>query len=405
MARRGVGVGTVIPPKGRRRSWAVRFNAYGERHFVALGRSEDGWSRQRAEAELRHILADVERGIWKPYEPPAVQVPQEMPVFEEFAAEWLAINSPGWRHWTLAHYNWALKSHLLPFFGQHRLSEITVQEVDRYRSWKATQSVRRARTSKAVRGHAPKRLSPRSINNTIRALSTILELAVDYGHLKSNPARGRKRLLKESKRPRSYLQPVQVRALLRAAEQMDREANTRDNRRRQALLATLALAGLRIGEALDLRWRDVDPSGQWLHVDHAKTDAGVRRVDLTPTLRELLLVYRDRTPHGSGDDRVFPTKKGKRDNPSNIRNRLIRRAVEQANKELRGGGLQEIEAITPHSLRRTYISLALAAGADVPYVMRQAGHSDPRMTLSVYAGVIASGTDHGAAVDDLIGDL
>jgi integrase len=404
MARRGVGAGTVIPPKGRRRSWAVRFKAYGKRHFVTLGRPEDGWNRQRADAELRHILADAERGIWKPYDPPAIQIPQEMPVFEEFAAEWLAINSSGWRDFTLAHYNWALKSHLLPFFGQHRLVEITVQEVDRYRSWKATQPIRRGGASETTKRNAPL-LSARSINNTIRALSTILELAVDYGYLQSNPARGRKRLLKESKPPRSYLQPVQVRALLRAAEQMDREASGRDNRRRQALLATLALAGLRIGEALDLRWRDVDPSGRWLRVNQAKTDTGVRRVDLTPTLRTLLLVYRDQTPHASQDDRVFPTKKGKRDNPSNIRNRLIRRAVEQANEELQEVGHQAIGRISPHSLRRTYISLALAAGADVPYVMKQAGHSDPRMTLSVYAGVIASGTDHGAAVDNLIGAL
>ena len=77
--------------------------------------------------------------------------------------------------------------------------------------------------------------------------------------------------------------------------------------------------------------------------------------------------------------------------------------MKQANAELRAAGHQEIGAITPHSLRRTYISLALAAGADVPYVMEQAGHSDPRMTLGIYAGVIASKTDHGAALDGLVG--
>lgn len=40
--------------------------------------------------------------------------------------------------------------------------------------------------------------------------------------------------------------------------------------------------------------------------------------------------------------------------------------------------------------------------ADVPYVMAQVGHTDPKMTLGVYAQVIASKTDHGAALDGLV---
>ena len=58
--------------------------------------------------------------------------------------------------------------------------------------------------------------------------------------------------------------------------------------------------------------------------------------------------------------------------------------------------------VTPHSLRRTFISLLLAAGADVPCVMAQAGHSDPKMTLGLYAQVIASKTDYGAALDGIV---
>ena len=41
-------------------------------------------------------------------------------------------------------------------------------------------------------------------------------------------------------------------------------------------------------------------------------------------------------------------------------------------------------------------------GADVPYVMAQAGHSDSKMTLGIHPQVIASKTDHGAAVDGLV---
>jgi hypothetical protein len=49
------------------------------------------------------------------------------------------------------------------------------------------------------------------------------------------------------------------------------------------------------------------------------------------------------------------------------------------------------EGITPHSLRRTFISLLLATGEEVPYVMRQVGHSDPKVTLSIYAQVMYRG--------------
>jgi hypothetical protein len=85
--------GQVIEPSDGR-SWAIRFRAYGKRRYVSLGTAEEGWNRKRAEAELRHVLADVERGLWRPYEP--AQVPQvaEAPTFHEFASEWLENREP-----------------------------------------------------------------------------------------------------------------------------------------------------------------------------------------------------------------------------------------------------------------------------------------------------------------------
>ena len=44
--------------------------------------------------------------------------------------------------------------------------------------------------------------------------------------------------------------------------------------------------------------------------------------------------------------------------------------------------------VTPHTLRRTYISLMLAARADVPYVQDRVGHTNPRPTLEIYALVL-----------------
>jgi hypothetical protein len=85
-----------------------------------------------------------------------------------------------------------------------------------------------------------------------------------------------------------------------------------------------------------------------------------------------------------------------------VRTRFLARAVERANASLAEDGGEPIQGATPHGLRRTFVSLLLPAGADVPYVMAQAGHSDPKMTLGIYAKVIASATDHGAALDELV---
>jgi hypothetical protein len=49
--------------------------------------------------------------------------------------------------------------------------------------------------------------------------------------------------------------------------------------------------------------------------------------------------------------------------------------------------LPPLPKVTPHALRRTYISLMIEAGAPLPYVMSQVGHPDSRTTLEIYAQV------------------
>ena len=145
--------GQVIAPDGKRQpSWAIRFRAYGKRRFVTLGRSEDGWNRLRAERELRHILADVERGIWQPENPAPAPVESGVePTFEEFATAWLRDGEPGWRPKTISDYRWALELHLLPHFAGHRLSEITVEEVDRYKANKLREGKQSGRALRLLR--------------------------------------------------------------------------------------------------------------------------------------------------------------------------------------------------------------------------------------------------------------
>jgi len=418
MARAAKGQIVVRTRVDGSRVFALRFRAYGRREFVTLGSTDDGWSRGRAEEELQNVLADVRRGTWRPRrDEPAPERLVPVPAFHEFASEWYAAKEPELAERTRVDYRWRLSNHLLPWFAKHRLSAITIEEVDRYRAFKVAERerIRKARE----RGDTTARpLSNESINKTLVLLAAILDVAVEYGHMPANPASGRRRRLKAATPARTFLHPPQVAALLAAAGRLDQEAPREgDSRRRQPLLATLALAGLRIGEALELRWRDVNLGAGRLDVTDAKTPAGVRRVDLTPALRELLTEYRARARHARPADYVFATepgygrRKGKtgstdgggRDDESNVR-RLLARAVAAANGTLDGQEAQPIPAgLTPHSLRRTYISLQLAGGADVRYVMGQVGHTDPGLTLRIYAQVIDSDRGHGAHVDELVG--
>jgi integrase len=272
----------------------------------------------------------------------------------------------------LDHQVGELTLHLLPFFAEHRLSEITIAEVDRYRQAKVREG----------------RLSATSINKTIQRLGQILEIAVERELIDRNPAKGKRRRLKQPRPPRTWLDRAdQIATLLGAAGELDAEARVdRRASSRRALLSALTFAGLRIGEALALRWSDVDLAAGRLRVRAAKTDAGVREVDLLPTLRDELAVYRARARFTAPDDFVFPTENGGRQNASNVRNRVLARSMERANRRLAERDLAPLpEGLTPHSLRRTYASLLIAKGDELPYVMAQLGHADPKMTLGVYA--------------------
>lgn len=153
------------------------------------------------------------------------------------------------------------------------------------------------------------------------------------------------------------------------------------NRRGQ--LTTLIFAGLRIGEFLALRWGDVDLAGGWITVRKSKTDAGRRKVKVRPVLRDVLLAHKplDASP----DAYVFGTAQGKQQNPSNIRARVIAKAIERANERLEDAGEPPLPRLTPHGLRRTFASLLYGIGEASPVVMAELGHTDPGLALSIYA--------------------
>jgi integrase len=76
------------------------------------------------------------------------------------------------------------------------------------------------------------------------------------------------------------------------------------------MLATMVLAGLRVGELCSLRWRDVDLARSRLRVTQAKTEAGERTIDLSPDLLDELKAHKARARFDQPDDLVFSTSAG-----------------------------------------------------------------------------------------------
>lgn len=353
-------------------AFVLRFRAYGERHFVTVGSTADGWTRDRAETELQNVLADVRRGIWRPPAPVPEPIAPTDPTFHEFASEWFDAKRRTLRASTALDYEWRLTHHLLPFFAAHRLSALSVAEVDRYRERK-------------VREQA---IGAESINKTIGLLGQILDVADERGLIARNPVRvnPRNRKLSAPTPKRTWIDGADhLAALLDGAGTLDAAARRRPGQRR-ALVATLAFAGLRIGELLALTWRDVDLARGTITVRRSKTDAGERVVDILPVLRDELDGYRSRLGRVDPNGWVFATSTGGQLSYSAVRNRTLAPAVaiaDQALAEHESGPLTS--GLTPHSLRRTFASILVALGEDPAYVMAQMGHTDPTLTLRVYA--------------------
>ena len=278
-------------------------------------------------------MAAVRAGKWSPRVPDAPAPEQRDQTVLEFASEWLTNRENELRPRTVEDYRWVLSYHLLPHFAEMPVRAVTVAEIDRYKAAKLAEG----------------RIAGAQINRTLRLFAQILDVAMEYGLIESNPARGRRRRVKAARPARTWVEPEQLMALLEAGNGS------------RAIFATMAGAGLRVGEAIALDWGDVNLATGVLTVRAAKPAAGAgREVDL-PGVVDELTAHKMTSPSTEPGDPVFLTRhlKGKvrRQSDSNIRSNL-KGAIRRAYKALDEAGIEPIsESVSPHSLRRTYASL------------------------------------------------
>jgi integrase len=387
----------VVKRRGKRGpGYALRFFAYGERHYITLGSEAEGWDLRAAEEELSNIMADVRRGLWVPANRPRrrrqteAAAPEAPPTFGEFARAMIDARHGQVAERTIERQE-GLLAHVLPYLGDWQIDEIDIEAVDSYRAHKVAESEARrlaleqGRPVRDRRNRALKPLSAYSINNTIRFLRWVLEIAFEYELVSRNAAAGRRRLLKEGQRRPVHLDTAaQIEALLDAAAELDREPKLpRDDRR--AIVATLVLAGPRSIELGHLLWRDIDLANGRILIGRSKTQAGLREITILPILRDVLAAHKARARAIDPDDIVFPSGRGKRRNSDNLRH-LLRDVFERADALLEKRGHVPLpKGLSAHKLRHTFASILIATGEDPISVMAQLGHTHPGFTLRVYS--------------------
>jgi integrase len=169
-----------------------------------------------------------------------------------------------------------------------------------------------------------------------------------------------------------------------------------------------ASTGMRRGEVLALRWRDIDMDKATLQVAQVvelvggkmtlkepKTDRSRRTIALPARLvQELKAHRRTQAEHclklGVGKpELVFPTWDGKIRNPSHF-TKAFSREVAAA----------KLPRVTFHGLRHTNITHLLRSGVPVHVVSARAGHANPTVTLNVYAHLLPGQQEQAASVID-----
>ncbi len=366
-------------------------------------------------------------------------------------------------------YLWRLRLYILPFFGRIPVAQIIDTHCKDFRAKlfadrDMLQKVIEAGGRPTYKNGRPRKpLSLRSIQMMMTLLAQILDEAVEDKLRADNPARSKRLHVRVPKPKRTFLEIDQLVAWLDAAGEL--EAAPRSTKRAKlttaqveeirarlaggetqyavrldyglssgsmsmlangktyrgdngrvgwrALCAMLGYAGPRIIEALGLNEKDVrlhDPAASRLWIADSKTETGVRHVEVTLTLRDFLIAHRaEKIRRGyptEPDSPFFCTRKGTRWDDDNVRERIVAAAAELASTRLVASGLPPLPHVTPHTLRRTYVSIMLlATNFDVTYVQKQVGHSDSKLTVDVYNQLLdRSKREHGIAFDKLVSD-
>jgi integrase len=254
-----------------------------------------------------------------------------------------------------------LRNHIVPFFGAKELHRIQPADIERYIAVKR------------------KTLAIKSIRNHVNTIHSVFELAMRRGWCDRNPVKLAERpVIRTTETRIQFLDPGQLECLLASDFPDDAFGSVEPT-----LYLTAAMTGLRQGELLGLRWRDVDFLAQRIRVvspyvrnefADPKSVRSARSVPMAGRVAEELLALRRDSPYSADAELVFCHPESGR--PLD-RSKLVRRFKEALECE----GLPQI---TFHELRHTFGTRMAAAGVPLRTIQHWMGHADYK-TTQIYA--------------------
>jgi integrase len=337
--------------------WQARITLEGGKRKAFYGKT-----RAEAAQKLTAALRDRDRGL---------PIVAEQQTVEQYLTSWLEMMQPVLRPRTWIRYRELLTLHAIPALGKTRLARLSAQQV---------QGLYRAVLDK---GRSP---------TTVHHLGTVLHGALARAERLGLVARNVCTLVELPRMAQHEMQPfnrAQVLTLLRAARSQPLEA----------LLTLAVTTGMREGELLALRWRDVDLDLGTLHVratlrripgggfsfDPPKSKKSQRLLALPPATSAVLRRHRVRVseirlaagPAWDDQDLVFPSAVGTPMDPVSMLRRQYWPFLERA-------GLPRIRF---HDLRHTAATLLLGP---VPskVTSEYLGHSNTGITENTYQHVL-----------------
>ena len=305
-----------------------------------------------------------------------------------FLEEWLVSISHSVKPTTLQRYEELVRLHATPEFGDVRLTRLSPSDLERLYG------------SKIRNG-----LAPKSVWN----LHLVLHRALSYAHRRGLVENNVAKLVDPPKRQRREMQSL-------SPEQARRFLDAVRGDRFEALYVLAISTGMRQGELLALRWRDVDLAGRSLRVTGSiqyvrghglslsspKTRASRRQVmlsriavDALERRKEAQTQERERSGNKWEDsDFVFTTRNGKALYAKNIRRSSFRKVLVAA----------ALPRIRFHDLRHTAATLLLGQGVHPKIVSEMLGHASIGITLDLYSHATPTiQREATAAFDRLLG--
>jgi integrase len=327
-------------------------------------------TRKECEAAMNKVMTAVEERTFV--------APSRITVREFLLREWLPAIKGTVRPTTYASYTMHIEGHIVPALGSLQLSRLSAQAINAFY----------AQLLKDGRASGRGGLSPATVRRIHATLHRALKDAVRWSRLSVNPVdaadppRG-----KADQRDLPAWSGQQLASFL---------AHVKDERL-FALWRLLSMTGCRRGEALGLRWDDLDveaatitfrralvPLGAEVILSEPKTTRGRRTIALDPATLEALKAHAARQAdeqsacdNWSETGYIFTSEDGQPLDPH--------RTSKAFERHLRQAALPRIPL---HGLRHTYATLALSSGVNPRIVSGRLGHSTVALTLDIYSHVL-----------------